>query len=161
MTQRTTITTRSRNLGYAWHTVFTDGEYGPEPKYSLHRPDVVGTVRTVRRAMAARHRELGPGTCYYDRLFVGGVPVAEVVPGELNDILNEVECCGSVDVDLDPYLTPGETARRIGVSRRTVINWAAAGRFPGAWRTPGSDKRAGNWRLPESSVATVQAERAA
>lgn len=97
MTDQATITTRSRNLGYAWHTVYAHGE----PKYTLGRPGIVGTVRTVRRAMAARQREIGRLSRYYDRFFVGGVPVVLTEPGELRDILDAVELFGSAEVTLD------------------------------------------------------------
>jgi len=148
------ITTRTRNLGYAWTIDVED----PAHEYALTRPDHVGTVKAIRAAMVERLRSIGDGTYYYDCLFVGGVPMLSRADGgpSIHDVLNEVESTGSAVVPLDPPLTPGEAAQLLGVTRRTVIDWAAAGRFPGAWRTAGSDKRGGNWRMPRASVLNLR-----
>lgn len=53
-------------------------------------------------------------------------------------------------------LTVGKVAARLGVSRRTVYGWCEAGRFPGAWRTLGSEARRGNWRIPANEVDEVK-----
>lgn len=48
-------------------------------------------------------------------------------------------------------LTSGEAAARLGVSSaNTVKNWLEAGRFPGAYQTPG-----GHWRFLREDVEAV------
>jgi len=147
--QTTTITTRTRNLGYAWTTDVED----PAHEYALTAPDHVGTVKAVRAAMVERARILGSGTYYHDRLFVGGVPVLSTAAGgpSIHDVLNEVELSGTAVVPLDRPLSPGEAAVILGVTRRTVLNYHDAGRFPGAWTTPG-----GHLRIPEGQVQALR-----
>jgi excisionase family DNA binding protein len=52
-------------------------------------------------------------------------------------------------------LGPTEVAARLGVSRRTVLRWAIAGRFPNAvLEQPG---RAGpRWLIPEADLEIVR-----
>lgn len=45
-----------------------------------------------------------------------------------------------------------EAARLLGVTSRSILNWARAGRFPGAFRTPGGRQRGGDWRIPRAAV---------
>lgn len=118
-----TITTRTRNLGYGWST-----------DHAVSEPNHVGTVRTVRRAMVERARLIGHGTHYTDRLFVGGVAVADR-PFGIHEILNEVETSGDVVVELNPALRAAEIAAILGVSRQTVLARFHAGELSGAWRT--------------------------
>lgn len=50
-------------------------------------------------------------------------------------------------------LTTGQAAEMLGVSSpNTVKNWLEAGRFPGAYQTPG-----GHWRFPVEEVEAVRA----
>lgn len=48
--------------------------------------------------------------------------------------------------------TPGDVARIFRVDPKTVSRWAAAGKFPGAFRTPG-----GHWRFPVTSTEILLA----
>lgn len=43
-----------------------------------------------------------------------------------------------------------EAAELLGVKPKTVANWAASGRFPGASKTSGSN---GNWTIPLEEVS--------
>jgi excisionase family DNA binding protein len=43
-------------------------------------------------------------------------------------------------IDRDDYLTTGQAAERMGVSRQTVLDWIKAGRLP-ALRGPGPRSR--------------------
>jgi excisionase family DNA binding protein len=52
----------------------------------------------------------------------------------------------------ETYLTTGEVARGLQVSRKTVTRWCTAGLVPGAWKTPGPR---GSWRVPESAVKGI------
>jgi len=52
----------------------------------------------------------------------------------------------------ETYLTTGQVASRLQVSRKTVTYWCAAGLVPGAWKTPGPR---GSWRVPESAVKDI------
>jgi len=148
------ITTRSRNIGYAWTTDVSEGEHGwyivvPE------RPQYVGTVRTVLRAMVERNHLIGPGTYYSERLFVGGVPVRADRWG-VGGILNEVLLGGSAEVEInevevDPALSSSQVGERLGISRREVMKRYHAGELPGAWLTDG-----GHLRMRESDVERLR-----
>jgi hypothetical protein len=118
-----TITTRSRNLGYGWST-----DRLPD------KPDHVGTVKTMRRAMVERARLIGPGTYYYDRLFVGGVPVRAQWGTYIHEILNDLDAAGSAIVTLNPVLRSSEIGELLGISRQSVLVWYEADKLPGAWR---------------------------
>jgi len=151
---KTTITTRSRNIGYAWTTDVSEGEhywYVAAPE----RPQYVGTVRTVLRAMVERTHLISPGTYYADRLFVGGVPVRPDRWG-INGILNEVLLDGSAEVEidevnLDPALSSSQIGKRLGISRREVMKRYHAGELPSAWLTDG-----GHLRMRESDVERLR-----
>jgi excisionase family DNA binding protein len=52
----------------------------------------------------------------------------------------------------ETYLTTGQVARGLQVSRKTVTRWCTAGLVPGAWKTPGPR---GSWRVPESVVKDI------
>jgi excisionase family DNA binding protein len=52
----------------------------------------------------------------------------------------------------ETYLTTGQVASRLQVSRKTVTYWCAAGLIEGAWKTPG---KRGSWRVPESAVEYI------
>jgi predicted site-specific integrase-resolvase len=47
----------------------------------------------------------------------------------------------------DGLLTSPEVGRRFRVDPKTVARWLAAGKFPGAFKTPG-----GHWRVPSGDV---------
>ncbi len=55
------------------------------------------------------------------------------------------------------YLTTKQAAALLGVSGRSVLTWARADRFPGAFRTGGGTVRKGDWRLPRKSVEAFKA----
>lgn len=48
--------------------------------------------------------------------------------------------------------TPADVARIFRVDPKTVSRWASAGKFPGAFRTPG-----GHWRFPVDSTEILLA----
>lgn len=122
MRTEATITTRSRNIGYAWSTECVPRE-----------ADHTGTVKTVRAAMVERGRLIGHGTHCYDRLFVGGVPVSQT-PFGIHEILNEIDTAGSAVVPLNPALRAAEIGEIVGVSRQTVVARYHAGELHGAWQ---------------------------
>jgi len=151
-----TVTSRSRNLGYAWNSRVV-GAHLTHPNVvgsavveaHLTHPDVVGSATTIRRAIVERQRDIGPGAYYCDRLFFAGVPV---VTSHILELLNEIDLDGSAAVQVDPQLTPGAAAKLLGISRATVVQRAEAGQFHGAWRTSGGKMQRGNWRIPQSQV---------
>jgi hypothetical protein len=55
------------------------------------------------------------------------------------------------------YLSTAQAAAELGVSSGAVLNWAKAGRFPGAFRTPGGSKREGDWRIPVAAIELFRA----
>ena len=54
----------------------------------------------------------------------------------------------------DSYLSTGEAAALLGVTERTVRNWAQAGRLASK-RTMGGDKRPGSWKVSLESVRSL------
>lgn len=149
--QTTTITTRSRNLGYAYTTDPRDFT----PRFRFAAPDTIGTTKTIRAAMIERRRNIGDGTYYKDALFVAGIQVLSTADGgpSIREVLSEIELTGSAVVPLDAPLSASEAASILGVTRRTIVNYHADGRFPGAWKTPG-----GHLRIPESEVRALRGE---
>jgi hypothetical protein len=131
MQTTTTIITQTRNLGYGWSTT-----------HAPAKPDHVGTVKAVRRAIVERTRLIGPGTYYYERLFVGGVPVSDDgMPNSILEILNEVDTTGDCTVRLNLTLRSAAIAGVLGVSPQTVRDWYRGDRLPGAWLTDGGEVR--------------------
>lgn len=59
----------------------------------------------------------------------------------------------------DSYLTVEEVAEYLRVSPRTVRYWCRSGRFAHAQKF-GSASPQGHWRIPESDLTGVKAERA-
>jgi hypothetical protein len=57
----------------------------------------------------------------------------------------------------EEFLNTGQAGRLLGVTRHAVKNWCAAGKFPGAFRTPGGDRRGGEWRIPRVAVESLKA----
>ncbi len=55
------------------------------------------------------------------------------------------------------YVSTKQAAALLGVSARAVLDWATAGKFAGAFRTPGGDRRGGDWRIPVSSIEAFKA----
>ena len=53
------------------------------------------------------------------------------------------------------YLSTGQAAKILGVSRMTVNRWVRSGRFPNTRRT--SNGRAGKHRIPEPDVLAISA----
>lgn len=50
------------------------------------------------------------------------------------------------------YVSTERAATMLGVSRKAVFTWARSGKFPGAFRTPGGERRGGDWRIPVASI---------
>jgi len=50
------------------------------------------------------------------------------------------------------YVSTAQAAALLGASARAVLDWAKAGKFDGAFRTPGGDRRGGDWRIPLTSI---------
>jgi excisionase family DNA binding protein len=57
----------------------------------------------------------------------------------------------------DSWLTPAEAAELFGVTTRTLINWARAGKI-GAQRTAGGHRASGHRRYRESDALALLAE---
>ncbi len=57
------------------------------------------------------------------------------------------------------FLTTTEAAARLDVSAEAVRQWLEAGRLTG-YRTPGGDRRGGQWRIDPASVDAVLGESA-
>lgn len=55
------------------------------------------------------------------------------------------------------FVTTARAAAMLGVSRKSVFMWAKAGKFPGAFRTPGGERRGGDWRIPLASIEAFKA----
>jgi excisionase family DNA binding protein len=55
------------------------------------------------------------------------------------------------------YISTQQAAAMLGVTARAVLDWATAGKFAGAFRTPGGDRRGGDWRIPRSSIEAFMA----
>lgn len=73
-TQEITVTSRARNLGFAFSTVPTgNGTQITKPT----RPSVVGGLRTVEAEMERMGRVVNGGTFYRAVWFVGGREVTE------------------------------------------------------------------------------------
>jgi hypothetical protein len=126
-----TITRQTRNLGYGWSTT-----------HAPAKPDHVGTVKAVRRAIVERTRLIGPGTYYYERLFVGGVPVSDDgTSSQILETLNEVDTTGDCTVRLNLTLRSAAIAGVLGVSPQTVRDWYRGDRLPGAWLTDSGEVR--------------------
>jgi excisionase family DNA binding protein len=56
------------------------------------------------------------------------------------------------------WLTTGEAARLLGVSRDTIRRMCANGQIPGAERFGAATKRQPNWRIPSSAVRRLRKE---
>jgi excisionase family DNA binding protein len=54
------------------------------------------------------------------------------------------------------YVSTKEAAALLGVSPRAVLKWASARRFPGAYRTPGGERRGGDWRIPMPAIEALK-----
>ncbi len=55
------------------------------------------------------------------------------------------------------YVSTEQAATLLGASARAVLDWAKAGKFEGAFRTPGGDRRGGDWRIPLASIEAFKA----
>jgi len=55
------------------------------------------------------------------------------------------------------YVSTEQAATLLGASARAVLDWAKAGKFHGAFRTPGGDRRGGDWRIPLTSIEAFKA----
>lgn len=76
-TTETTISSRTRNLGYGWTTqpVQTPSGLEIEP---VEGPDVIGGLRTVEDERRSAGRVVSGGTYYRERLFIGKRPILAV-----------------------------------------------------------------------------------
>ncbi len=52
----------------------------------------------------------------------------------------------------EEYVSTEKAAAMLGVTSAAVLTWATAGRLPGAFRTPGGERRGGDWRIPVSTI---------
>jgi hypothetical protein len=55
------------------------------------------------------------------------------------------------------YVSTEQAATLLGASARAVLAWAKAGTFCGAFRTPGGNRRGGDWRIPLPAIEAVKA----
>ena len=62
-----------------------------------------------------------------------------------------------MEEELQVYVSTERAAALLGVSARAVLDWAKAGKFAGAFRTPGGDRRGGDWRIPLASIEAFKA----
>jgi excisionase family DNA binding protein len=58
----------------------------------------------------------------------------------------------------DKMLSTSQVAERLGVNARTVQRWAAAGRFPGAYRLD-PDAKKSPYLIPEGDVEAFEERR--
>jgi|GEM_PF-2195426 len=57
------------------------------------------------------------------------------------------------------YASTQQAAALLGASARAVLDWVKAGKFEGAFRTPGGSRREGDWRIPLASIEAFKAGR--
>ena len=62
--------------------------------------------------------------------------------------LEELRSVGSIE-GVERMMNTAEAANELGVEPKTVANWCADGRFPGAKKT---SPRRGRWRIPSRDV---------
>lgn len=55
------------------------------------------------------------------------------------------------------YMTISQIAELFGVNARSVNDWVAAGKFPGAFKVPGGSKMP--WMIPTPAVKQYKKER--
>lgn len=60
-------------------------------------------------------------------------------------------------MDDQGYLSTAQAAAALGVTPGAVLNWVRAGKFPGAFRTPGGERRGGDWRIPMAAIEAFKA----
>jgi hypothetical protein len=64
---------------------------------------------------------------------------------------------GGVVKEPQAYVSTEQAATMLGASARAVLDWVRAGKFPGAFRTPGGERRGGDWRIPLASIEAFKA----
>ena len=98
----TTVTRRTRNLGYALATRCEQGPHGLRV-VQINRPSFTGTPKQVEAESANCHRIFASGgTSYREAIFVGGKRVTKVagLDATLSSLLMMLEC-GAVEVETE------------------------------------------------------------